>query len=160
MRPFPLPRAALAAALCLSVPAPLAAHDYDKGALSIIHPHARATPGGATTGAGYVRILNKGDTPDRLLSVSSPVAARVELHQTVRDGSVMRMRPLPGGIAVPERGKVELAPGGYHIMWVGLKQPLKEGQTFDATLRFEKAGEVPVVFLVESAARGGAHHDH
>jgi copper(I)-binding protein len=161
MRAISIPLQALTVALLGICAVPALAHDYDKGALSIVHPHARATVGGAKTGVGYVRILNKAATPDRLMSVTADVSERVELHQTVRDGSIMRMRSLPGGISVPAKGKVELEPGGMHIMFVGLKRPLKEGQTFDASLQFEKAGKVPVVFLVEAAgSTAGAKHDH
>lgn len=161
MRAFLTPFAVLAAVLVGAQSLPSAAHDYDRGSLSIVHPHARATVGGAKTGAGYVRILNQGATPDRLMSVTADVSERVELHQTVQEGGIMRMRLLPTGIAVPAKGKVELKPGGMHIMFVGLKRPLKEGTTFDASLQFEKAGKVPVVFLVEAAgSTSGARHDH
>jgi copper(I)-binding protein len=161
MREFMTAFAAVAAVLVGTQSMPSAAHDYDKGSLSIVHPYARATVGGARTGAGYVRILNQGTTPDRLLSVTADVSERVELHQTVKDGNIMRMQPLPAGIAVPAKGKVELKPGGMHIMFVGLKRPLKEGTTFDASLQFEKAGKVPVVFLVEAAgSTTEGKHDH
>jgi copper(I)-binding protein len=161
MRAAPTIFAALTAVLVGTWVVPAAAHRYDVGALSIVHPHARATVGGARTGAGYVRILNQGAAPDRLLSVTADVSERVELHQTVQQGGIMRMRSLPTGIALPAKGKVELKPGGMHIMFVGLKRPLKEGTRFDASLQFEKAGKVPVVFLVEAAgSKAGGKHDH
>lgn len=157
-------RAAIAGAVLLvlaqsALDAPVRAHSHVAGDLRIVHPHALATPRGARTGAGYMRIENRGASADRLLAVEADVSERVELHRTLRVGQVVRMRPVAGGIAVPARGSAELAPGGFHVMFVGLCRPLVEGETFEGALRFEKAGRVPVTFMIDPAG-GGGHHAH
>ena len=110
-------------------------------------PWARATAGRAETGAAYATLIGGGQ-PDRLIAASSPVAETVELHTHLEEDGVMRMRPVEA-IAVPAGGKVELKPGGLHIMLIGLKGPLKEGRHFPLTLIFERAGrietEVPIL---------------
>lgn len=161
---IPLKGLFVAALLAVGV-APLAApalmaHEYKIGSLEIEHPWARATPGGATVGGGYLVVKNSGATPDRLVSVASPVAGRVEIHEMAMTNGVMTMRPLPDGLAVPAGGSVALKPGSYHIMFMGLKQPLKEGEMVEGTLTFEKAGALPVKFKVEPVGAGGAGHDH
>ena len=107
---------------------------------------ARPTVAGQAGGGGFLKITG-GSTPDRLLSASAGIAQAVELHTMEMDGNVMRMRPIEG-IAVPAGQTVELKPGGMHIMFVGLKQTLKNGARFPLTLRFEKAGEVKVEMQV------------
>src|SRR6185436_10587301 len=94
---------------------------------------ARATPPGAKIAAGYLTIRNAG-AADRLVSASSPAAEKVETHVTVKDGDVSRMREVKG-YAVPAKGKVELAPGGSHLMLVNIKAPLKEGEKVPLVLR-------------------------
>ncbi|MFG1419672.1 copper chaperone PCu(A)C [Xanthobacter sp. V0B-10] len=138
----------------------LSAHEYKAGAIEIDHPWARATPGGATVGGGYVVLKNTGTTPDRLVSATSPVAGRVEIHEMAMTNGVMTMRPLPEGLPIPAGATVALKPGSYHIMLMQLKQPLKEGEMVDGTLTFEKAGTVPVKFSVEGVGAGTSGHDH
>ena len=92
------------------------------------------------TSAIYMTIVNKGRESDRLIGVSSDVAKHVELHQSIREGDVMRMQPVEGGIEIPAKGKVELKPGGYHIMLIDLTRELKPGDRFTVTLTFEKSG--------------------
>ena len=117
---------------------------------------ARATPPGAKIAAGYLTIRNAG-AADRLVSASSPAAEKVETHVTVKDGDVSRMREVKG-YAVPAKGKVELAPGGSHLMLVNIKAPLKEGEKVPLVLRFEKAGEVKTELAVR--ALGASAHEH
>ena len=134
------------------------AHGFKIGDLEIGHPWSRATPVGAKVAGGYFTITNKGSTPDRLLSISTDISDKAELHEmSVKDG-VMTMRPVAGGLEIPAGGKVALAPGGYHLMFIGLKRQPKQGETFSATLTFEKAGTVSVDFAVEGM--GGATDDH
>ncbi|MBZ9872733.1 copper chaperone PCu(A)C [Mesorhizobium sp. BR1-1-9] len=134
------------------------AHEFKAGDLEIGHPWSRATPAGAKVAGGYFTITNKGNAPDRLLSISSDVSEKAELHEMgVKDG-VMTMRPVVGGLEIPAGGKVALAPGGYHLMFVGLKRQPKQGEEFAATLTFEKAGAVNVEFAVEGM--GGGMDDH
>jgi copper(I)-binding protein len=120
--------------------------------LQIEKPWARATVPGAKVGGGYMTIRNAG-AADKLVSASSPVAARVELHVHINDNGVMKMREVPG-YDVPAKGSFELKPGGAHLMFMDLKRPLKEGEKLPVKLKFEKAGEVNAEFLV--GGLGGA----
>jgi periplasmic copper chaperone A len=110
---------------------------------------ARATASAASTGAAYLTIIDHG-APDRLVSASTPIAGSAELHQTTQHGGVMEMRPVDG-LAVSAGKPVTLAPGGYHLMLMGLRQPLHAGESFPLTLRFEKSGAVQVSVAVQSA---------
>ena len=123
--------------------------------LEIQQPWSRATAPGARVGAGYMVIRNPGSMPDRLVSVASPAAARVETHVHIKDGEVMRMREVKG-YAVPAKGSFELKPGGAHLMFIDIKRPFKEGGKIPATLRFERAGEVKIEFHVERLGSPGA----
>lgn len=109
---------------------------------------SRATPPGARAGAGYLTLVNATDTPDRLLTASSTVSGSTEVHEMSMTGGVMRMRHLADGLVVPPRGSAVLAPGGTHLMFLELRQPLVAGQTLRVELRLERAGVVPVVLEV------------
>lgn len=151
---------ALAATASLG-PAPAAAHDYQAGTLKIEHPWSRPTAAGVSVGVGYMVIVNTGQA-DALVDASTPVAERVELHQTRMDGGMMKMRRV-GKVDLPVGATVRLEPGGLHMMLIGLKQPLAEGAKLPLVLRFEKAGEVKVELKVETdgpaaKAEGHAHH--
>jgi copper(I)-binding protein len=144
-------RNSLAAAVAFAVMAfPALAHDYTLGALKITHPWARATPKGAEIGGGYLGITNTGSTPDRLIGGSTDVSRGFEIHEMSMDNGVMKMRLLPNGVEIKPGETVTFKPSGYHIMFTGLKAPLTKGEHVDATLKFEKAGEVKVFFLVGS----------
>jgi hypothetical protein len=134
------------------------AHSFELGNLKIGHPYARTTVPGQTAGGGFLSIENKGGSDDRLLSARAAVSQAVELHTMSMEGNVMKMRPVDA-IAVPAGKTVKLEPGGLHIMFVGLKAPLAEGDSFPMTLRFEKAGEVTVTVKVEPPKSGGSGHD-
>lgn len=142
----------LAAAL---VAASVATAFAQAGSLKVEKPFARATAPGAAVGGGYATIVNTGSAADRLVGASSPAAARMEVHEMKMEGSVMKMREVKG-IDVPAGGKIELKPGGYHLMFMELKQPLKEGSKVPVTLKFEKAGEVKVELDVQGLAAGAA----
>ena len=103
----------------------------------------------SSNGAAYLTIVNKGSATDKLTSAESDVAETVQIHQTVMENNVMSMSPVDS-IEVPANGKVELKPGGYHIMLVGLKQDLKIGDQIQLTLVFEKAGRIQVDFEVKN----------
>ena len=140
--------------------APSYAHEFKLGDLQIKHPWSRATPKSAKVGGGYLTVINHGTMPDRLVSVSSPAAGKVELHQmTVQDG-IMTMRPLPDGITIEPGKTVAFAPGGLHIMFLDLAAPFEQGKAFAAKLIFENAGEVDVRFAVEAIGtrEGPDHH--
>jgi copper(I)-binding protein len=119
---------------------------------------ARATTSRAHSGAAYVTIMNSGAASDKLVSVSTPVAGRAELHTHIKDGDIMRMRQVQH-IEVGPNAMVTLQPGGLHIMMMDLKQPLKKGTTFPMTLVFEKAGETTVEVAVQSIAAKGMDTD-
>ena len=112
----------------------------------------RPAPPGAPTGAGYLVVRNTGRSADRLLSVSTPAADRIEVHEMSMAGGVMRMRAVAGGLEVPAGGELRLAPGGLHLMWIGPKAPLTAGRRLPATLRFARAGAVAAMFEVRSDA--------
>lgn len=143
------------AALVASAPA-LAA------SVSVETPWLRETAPAAKAGGGYAVIRNAGKVEDRLLGGSTAVAASVDVHSMTMDGNIMRMRPVSGGLAIAPGGSVALKPGGYHLMLMGLKRPLKRGETVTITLRFAKTGDVPVRFRVEPIDHqvGGGHDHH
>jgi periplasmic copper chaperone A len=148
-------RAVLGAALALPA-LPARAQDVTVGALRLSAPWTRAMRAGGT-GAGFMTIRNTGSTPDRLVAARSPAAGVMELHTHIRDGDVMRMRPVPA-IELPAGQEVRLAPGGLHLMLIGLTQSLEPGGRVPVTLVFERAGEVTIQLAVEAAgARGPAH---
>jgi periplasmic copper chaperone A len=121
---------------------------YTLGPLVIEAPWARATPGGAQVAAGYVKVTNKGSEPDRLTGGTLPVAAAVEVHEMSMSAGVMKMRRLEQGLEIKPGQTVELKPGGYHIMFMGLREGLKEGQPVKGTLVFEKAGTIEIEYRV------------
>jgi copper(I)-binding protein len=151
-------RIVLAAALCTAAAVAAFAHDYKVGALRIDHPWARATPGAIKTGAVYFSVTAQGDTPDRLIAVETPRAAKAEMHTQIMDGDVMKMRPVTA-IEVNPGEPTVLKPGGLHIMLVGLTQPMREKDRFPMTLTFEKAGKVDVEVAVEAAGARDSGHD-
>ena len=120
--------------------------------LDVSNAWARATPGKAENGAAYLTIQSP--TPDRLLTVSSPVARKAELHTMSMEGMVMKMRPL-AGVDIPAGQPVTLKPGGQHVMLLGLDAPLREGQSFPLTLTFEKAGTRTVTVAIEKPGAAG-----
>ena len=117
--------------------------------VSIQDPWTRPTPPNAKLAAGYLTVVNAG-AADRLVGASSPAAARVETHVTIKDGDIFRMRQVEH-YDVPANGRLELRPVGAHLMLVGLKRPLREGEKVPLTLRFEKAGEVRTELVVGSS---------
>ena len=132
------------------------AHEVTSKGVTVAHPWARATPGGSTVGVAFMEIKTAADTTDRLVSVSSPVAGRVEVHTHIMEGDVMKMRRLDGLDLKPGESHV-LKPSGEHIMLFDLKQPLKEGDLVKLTLVFEKAGPIEVEGSVEPVGATGPH---
>lgn len=133
-----------------------AAQAQTSGDITVQSAWARATPPGATTGAVYLTLVNKGGVDDQLIGVETPAAEMAGLHADIMDKGVMKMRPLksvdlkPGGSAV-------LMPGGKHIMLMGLKQPLKRGGHFPLTLQFAHAP--PMTVQVDVAKIGASMPD-
>jgi len=115
--------------------------------VTVEQPWSRATPPGSKIGVGFMRLKNAGAAPERVVGVSSPVAGRVEMHVTVREGDVMKMRQVQS-FEVPPGGTFELKPGGAHLMLVDLKQPLAKGERVPLTLELEKGGMLQVELRV------------
>ena len=126
--------------------------------VSVENPWARPTPPSAKLGAGYLTVLNAG-AADRLVGAASPAAARVEMHVTLRDGEVMRMREVKA-FDLPAKGRLELKPAGAHLMFIDLKRPFKQGDKVPVTLKFEKAGEVKIDLLVGRQPAPAESHGH
>ena len=135
--------------------APACADDVRAGDLVISQGWSRATPGGAKVGGGYVTIENKGRAPDRLISVSGDVAGKIEIHEMAVTNGVMTMRPLENGLAIAPGKTVKFAPGGFHLMMMDLKTPLKQGDKVSVTLEFEKAGKVTASLDVQGVGAPG-----
>lgn len=146
----------LTLAALVSLATPAFAHEQKLGDLVLHHAWARATPAGAKTGAVYVRIENHGMAEDKLIGVASDIAAKVEVHNMTMENDTMQMGPA-GEVAIPMHGTVNLAPHGLHIMLMGLKKPLTEGDTFPVTVTFEKAGSVDLQVVVEPIGSDGSH---
>jgi copper(I)-binding protein len=127
-------------------------------AMSVQNAWARATTSSQKVGGVFLTITDTGG-PDRLISVSSPIADTLALHETVREGDVMKMRPVPA-LPLAAGQTVEFKPGSYHLMAMGLKQQLKPGATFPVTLTFEKAPPVTVTATVGSAGASGPAVEH
>jgi copper(I)-binding protein len=143
---------------------PLRAQDVKAGDLVITQAWSRATPGGAKIAGGYLTIENKGSTPDRLIKGTADISGKIEVHEMAMNNGVMTMRELGKGLAIEPGKTVKLAPGGYHLMLMDLKRPLKQGDKVPVTLEFEKAGKVTLSLDVQGVgaqAPGGASgHDH
>jgi copper(I)-binding protein len=128
------------------------------GKLAIEGAWARPTPEGTSISAGYLKITNRGDKPDTLLGASTPAANSAELHESAVDAEgLMIMRPVENGLEIKPGQTVELKPAGVHIMILGIKTPLKEGQTIPVTLNFKSAGKIEVPFAVKPMAASGEH---
>jgi copper(I)-binding protein len=135
--------------------APLRAEEVKAGDLVITQAWSRATPGGAKVGGGYLTIENKGSTPDRLIGGSAEVAGKVQVHEMAMNNGVMTMRPLDKGLVIEPGKTVKLAPGGYHLMLLDLKSPLKQGEKVPLTLEFEKAGKIALSLDVQGVGAQG-----
>lgn len=145
----------LLAGLLLS-PLMAQAHEYQAGQIQIDHPWSREMPPSAPNAAAFFALHNNGDTADRLIAASSPLAQNVELHEHLHQDGLMKMQQVQG-VDVPAGAEVKLQPMGYHVMLFGVKQQLKDGERFPLTLRFEKAGDVQVEVAVQKDAPAAEH---
>jgi copper(I)-binding protein len=153
MNSLPPMFALVAFAALFAVPA--SGEEVKAGNLVIAQPWTRATPVGAKVAGGYLTIENKGSTLDRLVGGSTSVAKKIEIHEISMNDGVMTMRPIDGGLAIEPGTTVKFAPGSYHLMFLELNSPFKQGDTVAATLKFEKAGEVEVLFDVQGVGAPG-----
>jgi copper(I)-binding protein len=134
---------------------------FKLGDLTVTSPWTRATPGGAKIAGGYLKITNNGTSADRFVGAKSDATDHVEIHEMSMSDGVMKMRPLPNGLEIKPGQTVELKSGGYHLMFMDIKRPLKQGDSFKATLQFEKAGSLDVNFNVNAlGATGGNASQH
>ncbi|WP_050929327.1 copper chaperone PCu(A)C [Aestuariivita boseongensis] len=126
----------------------------------VIHdPYARSSGPTSVTGAAFMGIENQSDTPDRLIDARGDIAARVEIHTHLQDANgVMRMVKVEDGIPIPAGGTAMLQRGGDHVMFMGLTQPLLQGDEITVTLVFENAGEVEVTIPVDLERKPGHGH--
>ncbi|MDS9470264.1 copper chaperone PCu(A)C [Paracoccus sp. MBLB3053] len=127
---------------------------------AVSEAYIRAMPPKAPVAGGFLTIRNDGAEGDRLVSVRSPRAGEVQIHEMTMNGSVMKMRELPDGLPIPAGETVVLKPGGFHLMFMQIPAPFAEGQTVEATLVFEKAGEVALPFEVRAMRPAPADHGH
>ncbi|OWO91052.1 hypothetical protein B5E41_28255 [Rhizobium esperanzae] len=121
------------------------------GDLEISGAFAKAMLPGQPVGGGFFTVKNNGKTDDRLVSVSSPVAGEVQIHEMATKDNVMRMRQLKDGVAIAAGETLKLEPGNLHLMFQKVKTPFKQGDTVPVTLSFEKAGKIDLVLQVLSA---------
>lgn len=139
------------------------AHVFAVGELFVRHPYAAPSLAGSQNGAVYFKgIQNKGKEADQLLSAKTQVADKVEIHEMTMSGDVMKMRPL-SSIEIPAGGEVSVAkgnPNGYHLMLLGLKKPLKDGDRFPVWLTFKQAGEVKVEVYVQTPKAAAQTEEH
>ncbi len=136
--------------IALALATPAAAHD-----LRIEKPVLRVASPVSKTGAGYMVIRNTGRTADTLLSVATDASNRSDLHGTIQSGGVMKMRAQADGVPIAPGGRVVFAPGGLHIMFIGLKKPVPPGTKVPARLTFARAGAIDVVFTAEGFSPAG-----
>ncbi len=133
------------------------------GPILIQDAYARASTPSAKSGAAFMMIMNEGDSADRLIAASSPVAQRIELHTHKEDDAgIMRMTEVEGGIEIPADGMAMLERGGQHLMFMGLTEPFTDGSAIEVTLTFEQAGDIMVEIPVDlnRKPQAGAHGGH
>ena len=121
---------------------------YKAGDLVIETPYSRSTPPMAPVGGGFMKIINNGSEADTLISGSTTFSKAFEIHEMSMNDGIMKMAELENGLTIPAGETVELKPGGYHLMFITLSEQLKPDERRKATLKFEKAGEVEVEFIV------------
>ncbi|WP_424933342.1 copper chaperone PCu(A)C [Amaricoccus macauensis] len=152
---------AAAGAVALFALSPMAgAHEFTQGGITVDHPMAFETAPSARAGGGFMTIANDGDEDDRLIAVRAEFP-KVEIHTTLEENGVSKMVHV-AAIDLPAGETVALEPGGYHVMFMGLDgDPFEVGEEIEATLVFEKAGELDITFNVEArGAVGHSDHDH
>ena len=136
---------------------------FTAGAITVTGAYTRATLPQAKVAGGYLVVTNTGTEPDRLIGGATEAASTVQIHEMKMEGDMMKMSQVEGGLEIPAGGEVALAPGGYHIMMMGVGTPFTEGECLELMLTFEKAGDLPVVLSLGGTAaaappEGHAHH--
>jgi hypothetical protein len=149
----------LAMLLWIGFPLIASSHGYQAGTIRIVHPWAMPTAASITdgdSGMGYLVLRNAGNQPDKLLSAHTEIARKIELHAHGKGGDIPTMRQVKS-VAIPAGGEVRLEPGGLHLVLMGLKQPLEEGQHFPVVLQFERAGKITVDMFVQKNAKSSIY---
>ncbi|WP_343079854.1 copper chaperone PCu(A)C [Ostreiculturibacter nitratireducens] len=143
-----------AAAVAVAMPA------FAEGTITVTEAYARAGSPMSKAGAAFMVISNSGAEDDRLIDASSEIAVKTELHTHIAgaDG-VMQMVHVPEGFVIPANGSHELARGGDHVMFMGLKQPMQQDDVVTVTLVFEKAGEMVIEVPVDLTRGQGTMMD-
>ena len=164
MRHLPI----LAAAAALTLSAAAHAATYRLGTLEAVAPWSRPAAANGN-GGGFLTIVNRGTAADTLVAVETAAARKTEVHRTSTAGGVMKMERQEAGVAIPPGKQVAFAPGGYHVMFLGLNQATRLGDKVPATLVFKSGAKLKVEFQVAAGAPGatpakapaaGAHHHH
>ena len=147
-----------ATAIAIFISASAMAADFRVGSLEIMGPWSRATPKGASTAIGYMTIRNNGTTPDRLIGGSVDFASGFQLHSMTMENDVSKMRELKS-VDIGPGQTIEFKPGGSHVMFVGVKHPLSQGEHVKGTLIFEHAGTVQIEYDVQGIGAQSGPHD-
>ncbi|QJR80496.1 copper chaperone PCu(A)C [Alteromonas pelagimontana] len=132
------------------------------GKISVSDVYARATFPMAETAAVYMQIENSSDASVTLqqVTVSEELAADAQLHTTLLQGDMAKMRALPEGVAIPAKQRMQLSPAGHHIMLTGLKKGLAAGDTVPLVLKFSNGLTIDIKAEVRMLDNEGAHHHH
>ena len=128
------------------------------GNIEIKDAFTRATLPNAPVAGGFMTLTNKGSEDDRLVSVETPIARQGQIHEMAMEGDVMKMRQLADGLLIPAGESVELAPGSYHLMFMGLTGSVAEGDAVPVTLTFEKAGTITIDLPAGGSAAAAPAH--
>jgi copper(I)-binding protein len=131
--------------------------EVSAGDLTISGGFTRATLPGAPVAGGFVTITNSGTQDDRLVAVTTSIAKEAQIHEMALENDIMKMRPLEAGLVIPAGETVILAPGGYHLMFMGLAGPIAEGDAVAVTLTFERAGDVAIELVAGPADAKKSH---
>jgi copper(I)-binding protein len=141
----------LAACLALGAAACTEAPEANPNDVVVEDAWMRATAPGAPVAGGYFTLRNSGDAPDRLLSIRSPAAREVQIHEVRHEAGIARMRPLPVPFPIAADSTVTMQPGGMHLMFLDPARPIAEGTRVPATLQFERAGTIEIALEVRGA---------
>ena len=164
MRHFPI----IAAVCALALAGSAHAATYRLGTLEVANPWSRPAAANGN-GGGFMTIVNRGAGADALVAVETPAARKTEVHRSSTAGGVMKMERQDAGVAIPAGKQMAFAPGGYHVMFLGLTKATKLGDKIPATLVFKSGAKLKVEFQVAAAAPGtasgkapaaDAHHHH
>ena len=148
-----------AAAASLALAGGAHAASYKLGSLEVADPWSRPAMAGGN-GAGFMVVTNRGKAADALKSVEAPFARKTEIHRSSTAGGVMRMERQDAGVAIAAGKAMTFAPGGYHLMFLGMTKATKAGDKLPATLVFQSGAKLKVEFVVGAAAPSAEAHHH